>query len=381
MSKIASYIAAAALGLLAVHPPIGYTFQPMINSFEWLYAVIASGLLAFFLMTQKINIFLKVLLGYLFFNCFLSQAPASSFNMFMIASATMLFYLIARHLDFEPIMKMIEAVFWMQVFILIVQQCGRDTLMEFDRQHKVFFGTVFQPMRMGSLLAIMAPLLVLRRRWYIIPLLILSVCSYTLSFSLALLAGILFYIWIKYPGFRKPAAIAICSAGLIFMVVDWPTLRVAITEGRFPIWGVILKSWMFDTSANFHGFMSPLNPPVQTGPFDIQRFFFGHGLNTFITLFPFYKYDPNPFPQAHNDFISFLWELGLVGFSIFCAYSIALMRDLWNRARLIEISGLIVIACNMCFAFPWYMTQTVLIMVATAAYFERLIEDNYYADR
>lgn len=394
MRKVLSYIAAAALGLLACAPPINYDVPLGINTGPWLYAVIASGLLAFFLLTQKINIWLKILIVYLFTSCFVSQAPSSSFNIFFLASLTLLFYLVCLHLDFEPIMQMTEAVFWLQVFFLIMQQLGMNTLTEFgakiqwdwsvvegvhkfvsadavaNGQHRIFFGTVFQPMRLGSLFAVMSPLLIFRNRWYIVPLLYMAITSKVLGFSLALVGGILVHVFLSKAWSRQTIYLVLIF-GVACIIRSWPHIRVEWIEGRIPVWWVILKSWCFDTSANFHGFLSPMNPPVQTGPFDVKRFFFGHGMNTFLTLFPFFKYDPNPFPQAHNDWLQFLWELGIIGFSIFAGYCASILRALYLHGEKLAIACLFIIGINMFFHFPWYMTQSVLFMVAFAAYCER----------
>lgn len=385
--KLKSFFLAASIGLLAVAPPIPYNIPLIINSFGWLYMVVAAGLFGFFWCSFDQPMPLKVLVIYLFFASFLSQAPYLSFNAFTLLVLTLYFYWACRHSDYDLILKMVEAVFWLEIMFLLVQQLDKDTLMSFDPSEafralgittyevrkKVFYGTVFQPMRLASLFAVMAPLLVLKRKIYIVPLLILAYCSGTLGFAFALLAGILVYTYFKTPDkrwFWLISGLAVVFGTICTLLTSDDAFRVAFTEGRIPVWLVCLKSWALDTTG-------PVGKPdifgiSQTGPFDPLRFFFGHGMDTFLPLFPIYKHDPNPFPQAHNDWIHLAWETGLIGFAIFTFwYCAGLLRRLYKAGEYLLISGLTTIAVNMCFAFPWRMTQTVLLMVAYVAFCEK----------
>jgi O-antigen ligase len=98
-------------------------------------------------------------------------------------------------------------------------------------------------------------------------------------------------------------------------------------------------------------------------------------MDTFLPLFPVYKYDPNPFPQAHNDWLQLAWETGLVGFLIFSAYCTSLIARLYRHSASILIAGLVIIGVNMIFHFPWRMTQTVFLMVAFVAYCEKYLKE------
>lgn len=372
MKKFLSYAVAISIGLLAVAPPINYDIPLLANSFYWLYMVIVAGLLGFFLIYQDIHVSLKVLAVYLFGVSFLSQAPAESFNAYILLVATVYFFLLCKQCDYEIILNMVQAVFWIEILIAMIQHLGFDRLMMFNNPDKtIYFGTVFQQMRLASLFAVMSPFLLLKSRWYIIPIAITCILFKTLGYTFAVAGGVLIYSWFEFKEYRRWIFLVTFLFCAVCAVRSWTHIYVEIVEGRIPIWGVVIKTWCFDTSKNFHGYGSPLNPAVQTGPFDFQRFVFGHGMDTFMPLFPVYKYDPNPFPNPHNDFLKIAWEIGLIGLSGFLFYCGWLFRRVFKRKEFILLAGLVIIAVNMFFAFPGCMTQTVLLMVAFAALCDR----------
>jgi len=388
--KVISYAVAIFLGLLCVAPPINYNVPLTFNTFPWIYAVIVSGLFGFFLYFTEIHVSLKILAGYLFFSQFLSQEPATSFTACAIVVLAMYFFLLCKECDFEIIINMIQAVFWFEVAISVVQYLGYDRLMCFgsslvfndegelvkqsiERANHVFFGTVFQQMRLASLFAIMSPFLLIKSKWYIIPLGIMAVFMKTLGLSFALIFGALIYFLLTEKDTAKKLCIITWSAILCVVCASTNNhIHIELMEGRWPIWGVVLKTWCFDTVLNFHGWTSPLNPSPQSGPFSWHYFLFGHGLDTFISLFQFYKYDPNPFPNPHNDWLKILWESGLVGFLLFCVwYSWHLISSLFKSKEFKLLAGVGIIAFNRLVAFPDCMTQTMFLMVAFLAYCEQ----------
>lgn len=393
MKKIMPYIVAISIGLLAMAPPLNYDIPMVINSFAWLYMVIAAGLLGFYLLFQRLHWTMKVLMFYLYAASYLSQAPAASFNGYTLLVVTVYFFIMCRECDYEAILKMVEAVFWMQCFIALMQWTGHDRLTCFgsgmklnefgelisDKEapiRRVFFGTIFQEMRLGSLFAIISPLLILKNRWYIVPLLLSAWALSVSGFMLALFAGIFVYVMIDFPVWRRPVCILLALGTVIFAIHDWPSIRVSIVEGRLPVWWVCIKTWVLDTTG-------PMGKPdlfgiSQTGPWQWDKFFFGHGIDTFLPLFPYYKHDPNPFPQAHNDWIQLAWETGIIGFTIFSFYCGWLIKRLYVLRETLLLAGLAVISVNMFFAFPWRMTQTVLMMVVFVAYCEKTIKERTY---
>lgn len=400
MTKMLSFVAALALGLLCVAPPeffkeaskmalalgasdpavkTDYFIPVFVNSFAWLYIVIAAGLVAFFMATlDELHVALKALLVYTFIvGCFFSQVPYFSFTAFVLLVLTVAIFLGFKRCDFGPVFKMAEAVFWLEVVIAVLRLCGRETLMNFGRPEPIFFGTIFQHMRFGSLLCILVPFLIVKDWRYVFPIAAAVVLTTSSGFAVSVLAGAAVWAFLAMRGRRGLMVwifLGILAAGALYgATLGRDSFAVAWREGRLPIWGLCLKTWILDTRgpmvADAQGFM------VQTGPIDWKCAFFGHGLDTFYNIFPAYKHDPAPFPQAHNDWIQLAWELGAMGFALFSAYCIDLVWRLYRSGKFLAVAGLAVIGTNMVFHFPSRMTQTALLMVAFAAYCERILDE------
>lgn len=391
-----SYSAAIAIGLVAIAPPMNYSIPVMVNSFHWLYMVVASALLGFFLLRLNVHPALKVLAFYLFVSAFVSQVPYLSFNNYVLAVGTIYFFLILKdYVEFDVIINMIEAVFWLQLTISVMSWLGYDKLMNFDRAFVLdasqqivavggggngkytFFGTIFQYMRFGSFLTILTPFLVFKNKWYIVPVFIVAVLSTSLGFAFAIAAGVFVYAVLmsrtdlvkRYLGYN-PFGWIILGLVLFVIACSWQSRGHFITEidnGRLPAWRDIIISWFYDTRLAQTAHLQ--------GPVCWKSIFFGHGMETFNILFPYYKHDPNPFPEAHNDWLELLWCLGISGFGIFAWYCISLTVRLYKAGCYKAIAGLVAIGVNMCFAFPWHMTQTVYTMVAFVAFCENRIAE------
>ena len=392
MNKLLSIIVAGILGIICISPPqfvqdvsgfaesLGATrptfksdyYVPIIiNSFAWLFAVLISGLIGFYMLTQRLHPALKFLSVYLFIGCFFSEVPYFSFTAYIILSMTFVFFLIARECQEKILIDVMQSVFWLELTLASLRLMGMDTLMNYGRPEPVFFGTIVQHMRFASLLCILSPFLILRSKWYIIPVCVAAVLCTSSGFALSILAGILVYVALK----RPPKWLVLSSFAVVLPLLGlalWlgrDSFAVAFREGRFPIWMVILKSWVLDTKG-------PMGSPdwlgiSQTGPFDLKTFLFGHGLDTFYAMFPVYKHDGNSFAQAHNCWIQIPWEVGLAGLMGVIAYCTWLCFRLYKAKEHECLAGLAIIGTNMIPHFPTRMTQTMWLIVAFIAICER----------
>ena len=194
---ILSYICGSCLALLIVHPWIDYTIPLMVNSSHWCYLVAASGLLGFALWQTRIPALLKILSVYLFANCFFSQTPYLSFNAYILVAVSFYAFLFFQYCNLKPILQLVEAAFWFELFFCVMQLLGRDKLFNFDRPEPVMFGTVMQYMRFGSLLAVMAPFVILKNKWNLIPIVIATVFLKSSTLMLSLAAGLFFFVFLK----------------------------------------------------------------------------------------------------------------------------------------------------------------------------------------
>lgn len=376
LKTLVSYVVAMALALLIIAPPLDYTIPLMVNSFHWCYLTIVCGLLGMYILSFNLHWALKCLAVYLFIGCFLSQIPYVSFNAYLLVVATYYLYLLLQHIDHKVLLKFLCAAFWLEAILTVFQLFGHDRLLNFDRQEPVFFGTVMQYMRFSSVLALMTPFLLLRNKFYLIPIVVLCILSQSMTFMMSLSALILTYTMLKYRGYRDiliNTSICLLSAVVVYVLYDLDSVRGAILPengGRLVSWWVALKTWVMDTSL--------AKPPLPLhGPFRLDWFLFGHGLDTFLPLFPVYKHDYNPFPQVHNDWLQFPWEIGLIGLILIITYAVNLSIRLYKQSRYDLLSGLACIATNMFFAFPTRMTQTMWLIVAYVAYCESQIGVSY----
>lgn len=350
-----------------------YVIPVMVNSFFWLFMVVFSGLVGFYLVCTKLHPAIKFLIVYLFTTSFFSAVPAFSFNAYMLIVGTVLFFMILRECEFKYIINMACAVFWLEMFLAVMRMTGHDTLMNMGRDDKVFFGTIVQHMRFASLLCILSPFLLIKSKWYIIPISVAVALCASSGFSLAILAGVIVYIALKKPSKTivfGALAVVLPLLGLgLWLGRD--SFAVAIREGRFPVWMVILKSWMFDTRV-VNGAPDWLGVS-QSGPFDLKTFLFGHGLDSFYFIFSIYKHDPNPFAQAHNCILQIFWELGWIGASALAVYAVWLITRLYSLKMHEHLAGLAIIGVNMFPHFPTRMTQTIWLIVAYLAMCEAAI--------
>lgn len=369
MNILFSYFVALLVSLLVLAPPINYDIPVIVNSFSWLYIVIASGLFGMYLFSTRLPLAFKILTPYLFVTCFFSAAPYLSFNAYILLVATMYFFILCMECDFKIITNMVEAVFWFEVVLTVLQLLDKDTLINFDRTDKVFFGTLMQTMRLSSVYALIAPFMILKKKWYVIPVMAVAILSKNVAFALAISAGGIVYVWHTTKS-KWWIITPLLIFGIICAARSWQHIYVEIVEGRMPVWWVVIKTWALDTTKGIsHG--KDLFGISQTGPVDWKCLFFGHGMDTFLPLFPVYKHDPNPFPQVHNDWLQILWETGLPGIGCVLGYAGSLFYRTIKSKEYLCLSGLVVISIIMFFHFPMRMTQTMLLMVSFLALCEQ----------
>lgn len=362
--KILSYILGFGVGLLSVAPPLSYSIPVVVNSYWWLYGVVVAALLSIYLAFTDLPLALKTIAFYLLTGCFISMVPYISFNAFILVVGALYCYIGFTKCDYEIVIDIIVAAFFMQVFITVMQLFGMEKLMNFDRKEPVFFGTVFQYMRFSSLLAIMTPFLVLKNKAFIFLITLLVIMSHSSGFALSVIAGCAVYFFMTNTQslikFLVLVTAGICTTA--YFVWDWESVNACFEFGRIPVWADILRSWCMDTWAKA---TLPLS-----GPFNLKSVLFGRGLDTFLPLFPIFKHDPNPFAQAHNCHLQLLFEIGIIGYGILAAYIVNLIRRVWDYPIL--VAGLVCMGVNMFFAFPTRITQTMFMMVAFIALAEQV---------
>jgi hypothetical protein len=357
----------------------------MVNSYLWCYWVIISGLLVGYFCFLNVPILIKIMACYIYISCFVSSAPYISFNaMLVLIPCFYLFLLIRNKVDKEVIFRWLTALFWFELIMSIFQYFGKDTLINFNRPQRVFLGTVMQTMRTGSLFAILAPFLILKNKWYIIPLIICAFLTFSSAFALALFAGIFVYLFLvkKDPNYfpnrfqvfffkyKKLVLFSVVILAIIHSLINYDSFGVAFSVGRIPVWKKIVGTGL---GAQYTAGKVTYHEGLKQG---IYHFFVGRGLNMFSYLYPVLIKDANPFAQCHNDWLEIWWTLGMIGLSLLLAYIILLIRKLYRDKKILWIAGLVIIGINMFFAFPLYMPpQTPLLLLTYLALCQKEIPD------
>lgn len=392
IKKVSSYFLAMCLSLLAIAPPMGFKIPMMVNTSFWCFLVVTSGFLGFLICFTRIHLALKILSVYLFLNCFVSQTPFLSFNAYILIAVSLYFFIIFQEAEQDIVLKFLQAVFWFEATLAILQLFGMDKLLNFgagmalDESGKiikiyldeigkpVFLGTVMQYMRFSSFLAVLSVFLLLRSRLYLYPIIVLCFLSQSSTFALSIAAWFLVYGLLKCESLALRLGVLFSSLFFVgvYAVYDYGSFHGAIDPsngGRLSSWLVILKTWLFNTAQS---------PDVVnlTGPFRWDWLLWGHGIDTFLGLFPVYKHDANPFGQAHNCWLQFLWELGSIGTALIVVYCVSLIVRLYRLRKHLHLAGLASIGTNMFFAFPTRMTQTALLIVAYCALCEQEIRNS-----
>lgn len=361
MKKILSYILGLGVGLLAVAPPLDYRIPVLVNSFAWVYLFVAVGLFAMYLAFTTLPLALKTAVFIFFVSSFVSMAPYLSFNAFILIVPAAYLFIAFTKSDYEPIINFVIAAFFIQITFGVLQMFGKDTLMNINRPEPVFLGSVMQNMRFGSLMAIMAPLLVYRNKLFLIPLAIAAVLVESAGFGLALIAGTATYFMMTHSREWRLWLFVGAVGGVAYLLWDHGSVTTAFSCGRIPVWGDIIRTWVMNTLC------CDVKPLV--GPIDWKSILFGRGMDTFIGLFPLFKHEGNPFWQAHNCHLQLLWEGGVVVYGVLATYIVNLIRRVWSKPVL--VAGLVCMAVNMFFAFPTRQTSTMYMMIAFIALCEK----------
>ena len=319
MTKYLSYIAAFIVSAFILMPPLDISPIMGFNMAIWTGVVLIFAFLGFSLLRTSMNPFLKALSVYLFIISFLSACPHVSFNCYCVIVACLGLYLVFTKITrWEPIFKGIEGAFWVICVLLVMQSLNKDSLLSFGSKEGTLYGCAMNKMMMCSLLACMAPFLLIRNKFYSIPLLILFV--------------------LKQHDF--------------FFLSRWNSEFI---YGRPNVWFYTLKTYL-------------------------QHPFVGWGMGTYKFIFPAisvnfanpsagYLKDATKWLQAHNDYLQVLWEAGGIGLGLFMAYIISVFVK--SRKDIYKIIGLVIMGLNMMIYFPMRMIQVIPLMILWGAYCEK----------
>ena len=358
---------AVPLVCLAIIPPIQLNIPYVVNSSLWFWCILLAGVMGMLFLYTKADLLLKILAVYLFINCFRSRAPYLSFTAYAVFILVAYYYLICISLkDFEFVKKIAQAVFFLNIILIVNQQFGGDKLLNFGRTIPVCFGSIGNPMWLGSLLICISPFLLLHKRLNIFPLALAVWLSHSYGAMISILAGLFVYL----KGWKKLIIVAV----LIFsLFIARGKMNAQIIGGRWPVWKKTVQL------ANKY----PLT---------------GFGIGTYKVILPALSQDVagglagSPWVyegtegywlawrQAHNMPLQILFETGYIGLGLFLGwlgwlfyrfYKIPKKTDNLN----IAIIGMAMIGVDTLFHYPDRLIQCVLFLIVFLAFFKKELDN------
>lgn len=317
MKKFIPWIVCFIIAIHTIIPPlelsINFTNSPM--RFVWTFLFF--GIMAFYFIFTRANIWFKILLPYLFINTFLSRAPHLSMTTFIWIALGAYFYLLCLEItDWKPVFNTLACILMLEVLLFSLKAYHKETLLNFGKQATECFGTVGNLMQFKSLIVILLALL------------IQSIKPRKIRVIYAYCTGALFFIL------------------YFFTHNTWINFLYA----RAPVWLATIK-------------LSLQHPIV------------GYGLGTYEKLFNILAHGhfelEGVWANAHNEFLHFLFEAGSIGFFILVAYSISLLA----KCRGLALLGVLMIGFSFSVHFPAHQNSTCLLLALAAAYFDQRIKE------
>ena len=200
MRKVIDYTLLSVMVVIALLPPWNWKINCDVNSFFWLWGVLASAFLVMWLAAfVNVSVWLKALLVYAFLTCFLSRAPYISFTMFWSLIACAYYYVALLNVENRDVFyKAAQSIFFVVVFLIIVQLFGKDTLLNFNMPAPCVLGTIGNKMILGTFVICLAPLILQVSILNLIPLWLVAFISGSSGTILSVAAGTTLYAWMKW---------------------------------------------------------------------------------------------------------------------------------------------------------------------------------------
>lgn len=348
------------LVILALTPPWTFKLDCTLNSLFWLYMVFISGFLSILFFNFKVNVFLKMFLLWCFIGCFVSKAPYLCFTMYWSLTICAYYYLGCRSIkDFSPVKKVVQALFLFLVLLIIMQNFGLDTLLNFNHKDTIILGTIGNKQILATYVCVLAPFLISNPLNWILLFIIVCITK-SAGGILAILTGLGYYAWRKY---RLGKYILICFVMIgIFTTWRLGKFDVFMTYGRFPVWKKTIELTLKHPQGYGVG-CNKLLFPVLCGDILPTR-----GADEAV-----WEYDNTygkglAWRRTHNTFLQILFETGIPGFLFFMGWIGSIV---WGaRKDIIKSTGLVILLTIMFPHFPVRLTQAVLILLMYCAYCE-----------
>lgn len=245
---------------------------------------------------------------------------------------------------------------------VIAQRFGMDQFFKHTTSDKVgaYAGFIGNPTLTAPFVAMTIPFMLLLRRWWMLPIAALGIVFPDSQMAYGgLVAGLLF--WFGAKG-KKRFVFSVVTAtllflGLVFGYASSEKIRsIVVDHERFSAWTQIARD-----------IKDPISPEIENA-YPLT----GRGLGSFRFIFhiqhPGTEEAPNRFHQAHNEYLEFAYNTGLIGLALlllamytmaketFSIYSVFVSGE--DQTRTAILSSFIVIAVVACGTFIWQVGTT-----------------------
>lgn len=310
MKKFIPLIICFLIILLTIIPPLEFSINFTNSPIRFVWTFLFFGVLSFYFIFTKANIWFKILLPYLFLNSFLSRIPHLSMASFIWIAIGAYFYLLCLEIkDWNPIFKTLWCILALEISLLALKIFHKETLLNFGKMATNCFGSVGNQMQFKSLIIVLLAMLIQSikpRRKYVI-----------VAYGLC----------------------ALFFARYIFNHTAWRYFFYA----RGAVW-------------------------LETFKLSLKHPIIGYGLGTYPAIF--HALGRGGFEaeglwdNAHNIFAQFLFEAGSIGFTLLVSYVVCLL----SKCRGLLLLGGILIIYTLSVHFPLHQNSTQLLLFVFLAY-------------
>lgn len=342
--SLRSYFVSLIVAVCAILPPIDFQIRPPTEYYPWI--VLGAAFLGFFLIFCRVTSAapLTAVTGFLL--CFSSSAPFISFNAYVSIVACCYLFLAARYMnDWDPVWNTVKTLASLSSVLLIFQIYGHDPLLNFGLAHPIQFGFVGQHMIAASFFVILTAWLIQIHPGFIGFLIITGmICNSSWAVFCGVAGG---FILLR----NRRLAWGLGGIGLLGFLI------MAGVTGK-------LHNDLFTEASRLHVWQ-------RTVELTLQRPWTGWGPGTFKVIFPVLsQIDSLPWKTAHNDWLQFLFELGIPAGLVLLAGIVGLLWSVRHERPL--LAGGVMIALDMCVHFPGRTFNCVPLMLLFLAYTLRL---------
>jgi len=265
----------------------------------------------------------------------------------------------------DLILKVIMWVGFINSCYAIIQWFGFDQFVIVKPHHMIgavesanVIGFIGQPTHLAIFLCICLPTIIYFKKWFMFPIYILGIIATQSAAGITSMCIIfILSLWNHKKWFILAIALVIVTIVLSFKLLPYHLIS---SNGRFSTWKFILSDLK-----------------------DFRHIITGFGAGAYHFMSP--AVHQNRFLQAHNEYLEFLYNCGIVGFLFLSASVIKTFKDgyifLKDRSILVYAMMLVSSCLGALLNFPWQLGATIFYTVVILGLYYNTIGERYALDQ